>query len=258
MKVFLFPHQDDEFGAFHVIDRAVDDGDLLIVYLTDGAYGGTSAQTRRAESEAVLHRLGVRDQQIWFLGEQLAVPNLGLRHHLERLISALDVDLAARAVETIYVPAWEGGHPDHDAAVLLALKLASSNGEDPATVSQFPMYSAYRCWARPYRVLTPIREAGVVENTNIPWNRRMAHLGLCLMYPSQKQTFLGLFPFILWHYLARGVQQLQAVRPSIVHDRPHSGALLYERRGWLSWSQFEQEVGPFRGILPEERRSERL
>ena len=66
MKIFLFPHQDDEFGAFYAIDRAVADGDLLVVYLTDGAYGGTSAQTRRAESQAVLHRLGVRDEQIGF------------------------------------------------------------------------------------------------------------------------------------------------------------------------------------------------
>ena len=80
----------------------------------------------------------------------------------------------------------------------------------------------------------------------------MEHLALCSMYPSQKLTFLGLFPFILWHYLVLGVQQLQVVHPSIVQNRPHLGALLYERRGWLSWSQFEQDVGGLLGTLSRE------
>ena len=165
--------------------------------------------------------LAFASNRIWFLGEQLAVPNLGLRHHLERLMSALDVGLAARAVETIYVPAWEGGHPDHDAAVLLALKLASSKGEYPAPVLQFPMYSAYRCWARPYRVLTPIREAGVVENTSIPWSRRMAHLSLCLLYPSQKQPFWAV-PFSSSGIILSSRSSAASGSPSLAGPKPTS------------------------------------
>jgi len=51
MELFLLPHQDDEFGIFHVIEQALAQRrNFLIVYLTDGAYGKASTQIRSAKS----------------------------------------------------------------------------------------------------------------------------------------------------------------------------------------------------------------
>ncbi|NBJ13489.1 PIG-L deacetylase family protein [Microvirga arsenatis] len=247
-KLFLLPHQDDEFGVFHLLDVAVAaDNQPLIVYLTDGAFGRATAAMRNAESTNVLERLGIRKERIWFLGLEQSVPNLGLRHHLENVFTSLLAYLQYMnaEIEGIYSPAFEGGHPDHDAAALLAVALGRHLNISNQ-IWQFPLYNSYRCTIRPYRVLTPILEAGAVLREQIPPARRAEHLSLCLHYPSQARTFVGLFPFILGHYIASGTQQLQPLHPLTTLTRPHDGLLLYERRRWLTWAAFEQDVRDFR------------
>src|ERR1051325_12037499 len=149
MLVIILPHQDDEIGVFHVIDECVHaKRSLLIVYVTDGAWKSTTAATRNTESVTALTRLGVARDDIWFLGQEYAIASEALRLHLDVVYSALYAKLSSRAtVSTIYTPAWEGGHPDHDAAAMLALALGRGLG---AKALQFPMYSAYHCGWRPY------------------------------------------------------------------------------------------------------------
>jgi LmbE family N-acetylglucosaminyl deacetylase len=245
--LFLLPHQDDEFGIFHLIDRILEIGEKVkIVYLTDGAHGRSDAITRNAESRKVLTRLGVPVEQVIWLGTDLQIPNLRLRFHLKRAHDALcDVLEGIEQIVSMFTPAWEGGHPDHDAAALLAVALARNLGVTRA-LRQFPLYSAYRCRWRPYRVLTPIEEAGLITTELIPIGRRIQHLALCGMYRSQRKTFLALFPLIMAHYGTEGTQQYQYLNANIVAARPHQGPLLYERRGWTSWTEFEQDIGSFR------------
>ncbi|GAC1332376.1 MAG: hypothetical protein NVSMB20_03770 [Bradyrhizobium sp.] len=149
-------------------------------------------------------RLGVADDCIWFLGDENGIADQGLRFYLEDVLSGLLARLsAASEITAIYTPAWEGGHVDHDACALLAVALARKL-QVQDKVRQFPMYSAYRCRWQPYTVFDPIREAAPVMTERIPGARRAEHLGLCRMYPSQMKTMLGLFPFILMHYVLRG------------------------------------------------------
>lgn len=247
MNVFLLPHQDDEIGILHMIDECMKSRrPLLVAYVTNGAWRSASAATRNAESKAVLSRLGLADDCIWFLGDEDGVADQGLRFRLEQTLSRLLARLTAGSeITAIYTPAWEGGHVDHDACALLAVALARKLRLQNK-VRQFPMYSAYRCRWRPYTVLDPIREAGPVTIERIPGHRRAEHLRLCLMYRSQLKAMLGLFPFILMHYILRGTQQYQYLDPAVVAGRPHEGPLLYERRGNLSWREFEEETAAFR------------
>jgi LmbE family N-acetylglucosaminyl deacetylase len=246
MELFLLPHQDDEFGVFHVIERTLEqERNLLIVYLTNGAYGNASAQIRSAESLRVLDRLGVKRNRILFLGQHIDVPNLGLRHRLDSLYNSLGVELQRHPpVTSIYTPAWEGGHPDHDAAALLAVALSHKLGVE--NIFQFPLYNADR-WSpiRPFRVLAPIDRAGPIIQQHIPFTNRSKHLAMCWMYPSQKKTFIGLFPFVLTHYVRNGVQSLQRLSMTTLSQRPHDRALLYERRGWLRWEEFSYDTASF-------------
>lgn len=247
LDLYLLPHQDDELGAFHLIESAAQQRSCLVVYLTDGAFGRTSAATRDAESTNVLSALGLARENICFLGRELSVSNQRLSGQLDTIHDELIARLSAPNIEvgTIYVPAWEGGHPDHDAAALLAMAVAHSL-DLRNNVFQFPLYNAYKCKRRPFRVLTPIREAGESLTQKIPVDRRFSHLRLCWRYPSQLRTFIGLFPFIALHYLLRGTQQLQALKPATLAARPHKEPLLYERRGWKSFDDFEQDVFAFR------------
>lgn len=247
MDVFLLPHQDDEIGVFHAIDEGVKaKRPQLIVYVTDGAWQRTSAATRNAESMAVLSRLGVPQDRVWFLGQERNVANQALRFHLEEVHAELRSRISCGPeVTAIYTPAWEGGHPDHDATALLAVALARSLGMVDR-VRQFPLYSAYQCRWRPYTVFTPIREAAPTIEHRIPVNRRIEHLALCRMYRSQVKAMAGLLPFILAHYAFKGVQRHQQLEVSTTTIRPHAGALFFERRGWLLWEQFERDIAAFR------------
>jgi N-acetylglucosamine malate deacetylase 1 len=246
MELFLLPHQDDEFGIFHAIELALAQGrSLLIVYLTDGAYGKANAQIRSAESLRVLSHLGVRRDRIHLLGGSIDVPNLGLRHRLDSVYNSLRVELQRHPpVTSIYTPAWEGGHPDHDAAALLAVALSRKLGIE--NTFQFPLYNADR-WnpVRPYRVLAPIDRGGPVIQQQIPFANRLKHLAMCWMYRSQKKTFVGLYPFVVAHYVLNGVQSLQRLNVATLSQRPHDRPLLYERRGWMRWEEFNRDTASF-------------
>jgi N-acetylglucosamine malate deacetylase 1 len=245
MIALLLPHQDDEFGAFGVIDRCVEAGlDLQVFYLTDGAANGHSPQVRNAESLNVLGRLGVQRDRVHFLGDELRSPDGHLASNLPEVFGALLNALPART-ETIYVPAWEGGHPDHDAAALVAVALGHELRIENA-VFQFPLYNAYRCRILPFAVFNPIAEAGPVVRQPISRARLGRYCALLHSYRSQWKTFASLLPFIVHYYATDGAQQCQELVADIVSARPHPGPLLYEKRKWLDWPRFDAAVCQFR------------
>jgi hypothetical protein len=66
------------------------------------------------------------------------------------------------------------------------------------------------------------------------------------VYPSQRNTWIGLFPFVVLHYLLRGEQQLQGVALARLQQRPHQGALYYENRRFYRWEQLQQDLAQWR------------
>jgi LmbE family N-acetylglucosaminyl deacetylase len=245
MIALLLPHQDDEFGAFGIIDRCVEAGLVLqVFYLTDGAANGHSPQVRNSESLNVLERLGVRRDRVRFLGDEFRSPDGHLASNLAEVFGALLKALPGRT-KAIYVPAWEGGHPDHDAAALVAVALGRELGIANA-VFQFPLYNAYRCRILPFAVFNPIREVGPVIRQPIARARLRRHFALLRSYRSQWKTFAALLPSIMHYYATDGAQQCQQLTADIVSARPHPGPLLYEKRKWIDWPRFEAVVGQFR------------
>jgi LmbE family N-acetylglucosaminyl deacetylase len=239
--LFLFAHQDDEFGVFHAIEDSLRRGlRVRCAYLTHGAHG--SAARRNAESLRVLARLGVDRGDVQFAGDQLGIGDASLPRHLDAAGAWLARWIAASgAVERIYVTAWEGGHHDHDALHLLALRTAAGLGLE-ARVRQYSLYHGHRRPGPCFRVLAPLAANGPVEQGTIPWRARWRYLGLCLSYPSQRTTWIGLFPFVLLHYLWHGRQELQRATLARLEQRPHPGALYYERRRFYRWEQFEDDM----------------
>jgi hypothetical protein len=58
-----------------------------------------------------------------------------------------------------------------------------------------------------------------------------------LNYRSQAKSWLGLYPFVLWHYLFKGWQSLQQASIIRLMERPHPGQLYYEFRGFSEWEK---------------------
>lgn len=244
--LFLFAHQDDEFGVFDAIASCCQVGDRVVcAYFTDGAAVASACQ-RNAESIGVLGALGVPVKNILFVGERLGIPDGGLCDAMLPVACWLDEFVRATSgIASVHVPAWEGGHHDHDALHAVVVGVMAAHGILPV-VRQFSLYNARRCVGPFFRVLSPLPENGPVERRFIPWSNRLRFLGYCLRYPSQYLTWLGLFPFVVLHYILRGTQDLQGVNASRLGEKPHVGTLYYEKRGFYSWERMNRAVSDWK------------
>ncbi len=247
LALFLFAHQDDEFGVFQqILDEQAAGRRVVCAYLTNGAVGTVTSAQRNAESLRVLGDLGVERSDVVFAGEALGIADGALPQNLQAASSWLVTWLASMPrPEAIHVLAWEGGHHDHDALHALAVTALSGRGLLGVT-RQFALYNAWRCRAPFFRVLRPIPENGPVTSTPIPWRNRLRFLRYCLSYPSQKKTWLGLFPFVMLHYVLSGKQQTQSVTLERLDSRPYPGAMFYEARGIYTWDALSQQLKALR------------
>lgn len=243
IALFFFAHQDDEFGVFHSIEAELKQGRrVLCCYFTDGGFGGVSVERRNQESISVLAKLGVQQDDILFLGEKFSIADGKLTESGATVTNWLKGWLPRfTSIQAIYVTAWEGGHHDHDALHAITTSVASDMGLLHVT-RQFPLYNAYRCKGPLFRVKFPLRNNGPITSSRVPWKARLRYLRYCLSYPSQAKTWIGLFPFVLLHYLFNGSQAIQPVDLSRIQTRPHEGALFYEKRGFYSWNKMENFI----------------
>ena len=232
--IFLFAHQDDEFGVFHMISEELQGGsDVWCLYFTDG---GTKTKKRNSESFDVLSNMGVLPANIIFIGQDCAVED-------GHLVSSLSVCAAVfyrfivqrENIHSIYVPAWEGGHPDHDGLNFICTVVAH-NINILDRLYQFPLYNAFQMPKPFFRVMSPLKENGEIVVRVIPFRKRWAYILKCCRYPSQISSWIGLFPFVFIAYIFIGRQFLQRVSLTRLGIRPHKGPLYYEMRGLSNWT----------------------
>ncbi len=243
--LFLFAHQDDEFAVFPLIDASVASGRRVVcVYLTSGSRDGKFEQQRNVESTRVLAKLGVAPCDLHFLGGALRIEDGGLFIRLDPIYEAVVQAIDPPGDTTLYCPAWEGGHQDHDACHLVGLACAL-RWKIMARARQFPLYHGEHRRLGLYKVLSPLAANGPVSRTNIDWVQRLRYLRLARYYRSQWHVWLGLLPLLTADYLRHGTQSLQPLDAARAWSRPHAGALLYERRTTISYPAFATQVRPF-------------
>jgi len=250
--LFLFAHQDDEFGVLqHIAAYRRRGVRVACAYLTDGQTARVAAVRRDAESRTVLGRLGVDQADIAFAGAALGIGDARLPLHL----AAADAWIGAwiehhGAIAALHVTAWEGGHHDHDALHALAVRQAEARGL-LARTWQYSLYQAAGLPGPLFRVQAPLAANGAAVALPVPWRDRLRNLRCCLSYPSQLTTWIGLFPLVLWHTVLRGVETLQPVSPARLQQRPHAGPLYYEKRGFFTWERMQDALQRWRaGCAP--------
>jgi len=244
--LFLFAHQDDECGVFQAIYSELKSGSMVhCCYFTSGTSSGLDSVRRDIESQDVLASLGVEPRNIHFIGGKHAIPDGNLVNHIsfayEWILSFLKTNGDS---VNIYLPAWEGGHPDHD-ILHAAGVVAAKHADFINTTHQFPLYNGYYCFGPLFRTLLPLAENGEVRFSRITILNRFRFLGFCLRYPSQLKTWVGLFPFFLLHYFFWGNQALQKVSLDRLSQKPHGGSLYYERRKFSSWKKVFSQLSLF-------------
>ncbi len=245
--LFLFAHQDDEFGVFAALAKHCrEENSPLCIYLTNGETEKADSSVRNSESLAALSRLGVKETDIVFLGTKEEIPDGQLYRHLETAIEALESLTPEIPKEKLqlYIPAWEGGHQDHDAAHLIGMALAKKMGAD-GVVYQYSLYHGENLPRPFFKVLSPIKLNGPTQSIPVTFSQCLKFLRLILLYRSQVSTWIGLAPFVALKLLFRRKQDLQAVDIKRCTERPHIGPLLYEKRGRGTFDDNARVAEPF-------------
>lgn len=238
LALFLLAHQDDEFMLSPIIADAAKNGQaVLILFLTNGDGGSAPTAKRNEESRRMLASLNVDvAAHVVFLGDRLGVSDGRLHLNLARMHAAiLDHLPAMPALDAIYVHAWEGGNPDHDAAYALALGVAKVLGTMDR-VYQVPFYRAPRRGRIPYLMFAPLEANGPVAYYRVGLLARLARLLLIRFFPSQRSAFLRMGPGIVLDVLLRPGVPLQPARAERLSERPMTEPLRYERIRYVEFS----------------------
>src|SRR5690348_11410305 len=123
--VYILAHFDDEYCALPLIWEAAREGlAQRFLYLVDYRDAGLGAR-RLAETRTFLARQGIAPEAVEPLGLGTGVFDQSLHRAAGRMFAALlEAAAGAGPVRRLVVPAWEGGHMDHDACAFLAVRLA--------------------------------------------------------------------------------------------------------------------------------------
>jgi hypothetical protein len=242
LNLFLFPHQDDEYFVAPLL--ADEPARARCFFLTKGDFHGCDPAVRNKESVRALNVLGVPRENIMFLGEELEIPDNRLMFHLETVSHSLKAEIRnPSGLKKIYVPAYEGGHPDHDAASILGAALGF---ELDRPVFEFYAYHAHPQIPYFFEVMKPtgMRREGSFQVNGATFSFRT--FWLFRFYPSQWKTWLGLLPQLCLRCLRDRRIFLHPSRREDFDSRPHPGTLYYECRGWTTFSTFAEQTKKFR------------
>jgi LmbE family N-acetylglucosaminyl deacetylase len=233
--LLIAPHPDDELaGCCAAVGRARAQGSTVAVaFLTTGIPSperfwpwqrpghAERVERRRAEAQRVAAKIGV---------EIAHVSKVAARRLKDEMGAARDVLLglcAKRKADMVWAPAYEGGHPDHDAASFIASTL---RGERP--VWEFSEYNF--CGGR---VHSNEFAAPTVEEVELKLSAEEQRVKKMLlgMYASERGNL---------SYLRT---EREVFRPQVDYDYsrpPHPGTLFYRRYAWAAFHPRVNEVRP--------------
>ncbi len=240
--LFVFAHQDDEIAAAARIAHLVRSGaTITCVYLTNGEGRGASSAVRDEESRRVLAHLGVDLARVYFAGSQERIPDGSLVEHLDRALALLELHVT-EPVDEVWCLAWEGGHQDHDASHLVAVAFAARRGLLDRTF-ELPLYRRHRLLT--FQTLAPLRMGKPWTARPIGLREALRILALCRFYRSQRRSWLGLLPTATLRLLIERCEWTRVVDVTRLTQKPHEGALLYEKRFGVAWTEFERHARSF-------------
>ena len=244
--IYLFAHQDDEFGVFIDIYKNIKIHNIYIFYLTNGdtkIIEKSKLSVRDRESIKVLTKLGVKKKNIIFLGKKLGVTCNQLYLNLDKVYNKLAKNLKKIGnISRLTTHSWEGGHEDHDACNLIGRKVALRN-KILSNSFEFYLYNSNNTRLIYFRVFNPLTNKGKKIKSKL--SERFFFISLLFTYKTQYKIWFGLYPFIIFHYLFYGHNFLSKLQKIFKITKPHKGKLLYEKRKFCKFKDFKMKTKLF-------------
>ncbi len=239
---YLFAHQDDEFGIFIDILKKIKNNNIYVFYLTSGYKNKINKlrlSQRDLESISVLKKIGVKQKNIKFIGKELDIRCNKLYSGIDKAYNAVIKFAKKKIPNQIITLSWEGGHEDHDACNLVGRKIAFKFGILKNS-GEFSLYNAYKLRIIFFRVFNPINKRGNIIKIN--FHERLLLIKLLFYYKSQVKIWIGLYPFVIFHYFFLGYNFIQPLNNDRSIKKPHSGKLLYEIRKFCKFEYFKKKL----------------
>jgi hypothetical protein len=241
---YLLAHQDDEFGIFIKLEEDIKNNNTFIFYLTSGEGNKIKSITnskRDNESLKVLQKLGVKKKNIFFIGSKYGIEHNKLYLNINYIYKKiLAITHSVGSPNSIVTHSWEGGHEDHDASNLIGRKIAKRFKITKKSY-QFSLYNGYNTSILYFKVFNPIVKYGA-KKFFINFKKRIFYIKLLFIYKSQFKTWIGLYPFIIFHYLFKGYNFIEKLNCDNLIKKPHSNKLLYERRKFCTFEKFKSKT----------------
>jgi LmbE family N-acetylglucosaminyl deacetylase len=249
--VYILAHFDDEYCALPLIREAQRQGlSQRFLYLADYRNPGLGAR-RLAETRAFLARQGLRPESVRPIGLGSGSFDGSVRKAVADLFPLLLAEAAEAApVERLVVPAWEGGHMDHDACAFLGVRLAQ---RIEAPVRQFSLYNGPGLSGPLLRGAAPLAENGPVQRIRLSLSEWLRWAAGVRAYPSQLYAWSGIWPAMMWGLARRGFGW-QALECERVEERPHEGPLFYERMFKVTYAEVRAALDAALPAQPPEAR----
>lgn len=224
--VYVLAHFDDEYCALPLIWEAARQGlEQRFIYLADYRDAGLGAR-RLAETRRFLQRQGIAPDAVVPLGLGGGAYDQSLHRSVDLVFPRLLDAVAATPVARLVVPAWEGGHMDHDACAFMASRLAPRVGAPE--IRQFTLYNGPGLPGPLLRGGAPLPQNGAVTPLRLTAAERLRWMAAVRAFPSQAYAWSGIWPVMFAGELRRGFGW-QALAAARVEARPHDGTLFYER-----------------------------
>jgi LmbE family N-acetylglucosaminyl deacetylase len=223
--LILAPHPDDEVaGCAAAIGRAKAAGARVsVLFLTHGCVDRDTMWpwARGRYAEVVARRRAEAERACVELGLAVAGWSHRPARHLWRELATVEAEvrhaMAATGADQVWVPAFEGGNPDHDGANAVASRLAAEG----ISVLEFAEYNLAGGRPRSHRFPTANGTETVLELTA----EEAATKRRCLALYASERGNLG--------YVATA---RECFRPLAAYDYarpPHEGRLWYARFQWV-------------------------
>ena len=249
-NIFLLAHQDDEIGIFNHIEKTIlENKKILIIYLTNGSIKKKIDKnilfSRDIESLKVLKKLGVKNEEIIFLGRKLEnyvyKLHINLNNTYEHLLNLL-INLPGEIA--IYTHSNEGGNIDHDSCFFLTKKLINNISKVKKSY-QFSLYNSNNMPLKLFNVLHPLKDNGPILKFKINFKQKIKYSKLIFYYLSQIKIWIGLYPILIIKIFLNNYGSLQEIEKNYEIKKPHKGLLWYEKRKFILFDDFKNIVEKF-------------
>jgi LmbE family N-acetylglucosaminyl deacetylase len=230
--VYILAHFDDEYCAWPLIREAARAGQAqAFLYLADYRDAALGARRLR-ETHAFLAGCGLPAQTVRPIGLGTGAYDQSLHQRVADLHAAARRTIAPLGtVEHLVVPAWEGGHMDHDTCAWIAARLGAELG---VPVRQFSLYNGPGLPGPLLRAGAPLAQNGPCTPIRLPPKAWLWWLAAVRAFPSQLYAWSGIWPAMVLGLARRGFGW-QSLAPGRVLERPHPGSLFYERMFGVSY-----------------------